>query len=71
MIKQKVLIYMVPAVTAIASVLVFDTGVMAKKVDDKCMLATAIFARGSGKSLMLKRLGLFVNNFKIGLVKIN
>ena len=23
------------------------------------------------KSLMLKRLGLFVNNFKIGLVKIN
>ena len=54
MIKQKVLIYMVSAVTAIASVLVFDNGVMAKKVDDKCMLATAIFARGSGQELNAK-----------------
>lgn len=49
MIKQKVLIYVVSVVTIIASVLVFDARVMAKKVDDKCTLATAIFARGSGQ----------------------
>ena len=54
MIKQKLLIYMVSAVTVIASVLVFETGVMAKKVDDKCMLATAIFARGSGQGFNAK-----------------
>lgn len=54
MIKQKLLIYMVSAVTVIASVLVFDAGVMAKKVDDECMLVTTIFARGSGQELNAK-----------------
>ena len=54
MIKQKVLIYVVSVVTIIASVLVFDARVMAKKVDDKCTLATAIFARGSGQGFNAK-----------------
>lgn len=54
MVKQKVLIYVVSVVTIIASVLVFDARVMAKKVDDKCTLATAIFARGSGQGFNAK-----------------
>ena len=54
MIKQKALIYVVSLVTIIASVFVFDARVMAKKVDDKCTLATAIFARGSGQGFNAK-----------------
>lgn len=54
MIKQKVLIYVVSLVTIIASVFVFDARVMAKKVDDKCTLVTAIFARGSGQGFNAK-----------------
>ena len=54
MIKQKVLIYVVSVVTIIASVFVFDARVMAKKVDDKCTLVTAIFARGSGQGFNAK-----------------
>ena len=73
MIKQKVLTYMVPAVTVIASVLVFDTGVMAKKVDDKCMLATAIFARGSGQELNAKEVRAFRKQIqdRVGKDKLN
>ena len=73
MIKQKVLIYMVSAVTAIASVLVFDNGVMAKKVDDKCMLATAIFARGSGQELNAKEAQTFRKQLqnRVGKDKLN
>ena len=55
MIKQKALIYVVSLVTIIASVFVFDARVMAKKVDDKCTLATAIFARGSGQGFNAKK----------------
>jgi len=54
MIKQKALIYVVSLVTIIASVFVFDARVMAKKVDDKCTLVTAIFARGSGQGFNAK-----------------
>jgi len=54
MIKQKVLIYVISVVTIIASVFVFDARVMAKKVDDKCTLATAIFTRGSGQGFNAK-----------------
>lgn len=73
MIKQKILIYMVSAVTAIASVLVFDNGVMAKKVDDKCMLATAIFARGSGQELNAKEAQTFRKQLqnRVGKDKLN
>ena len=73
MIKQKLLIYMVSAVTVIASVLVFETGVMAKKVDDKCMLATAIFARGSGQGLNAKEAQTFRRQLqnRVGKDKLN
>ena len=73
MIKQKILIYMVSAVTVIASVFVFDTGVMAKKVDDKCMLATAIFARGSGQELNAKEAQTFRKQLqnRVGKDKLN
>ena len=54
MIKQKALIYVVSLVTIIVSVFVFDARVMAKKVDDKCTLVTAIFARGSGQGFNAK-----------------
>jgi len=73
MIKQKVLIYMVSVVTAIASVFVFDAGVMAKRVDDKCMLATAIFARGSGQELNAKEAQTFRKQLqdRVGKDKLN
>lgn len=73
MIKQKLLIYMVSAVTVIASVLVFETGVMAKKVDDKYMLATAIFARGSGQGLNAKEAQTFRRQLqnRVGKDKLN
>ena len=73
MIKQKVLIYMVSAVTAIASVIFFDAGVMAKKVDDKCTLATAIFARGSGQELNAKEAQTFRKQLqdRVGKDKLN
>ena len=73
MIKQKLLIYIVSAVTVIASVLVFDTGVMAKKVDDECMLVTAIFARGSGQELNAKEAQTFRKQLqnRVGKDKLN
>ena len=73
MIKQKVLIYMVSAVTAIASVFVFDAGVMAKKVDDECMLVTAIFVRGSGQELNAKEAQTFRRQLqnRVGKDKLN
>ena len=73
MIKQKLLIYMVSAVTVIASVLVFDAGVMAKKVDDECMLVTAIFVRGSGQELNAKEAQTFRRQLqnRVGKDKLN
>lgn len=73
MIKQKLLIYIVSAVTVIASVLVFDAGVMAKKVDDECMLVTAIFARGSGQELNAKEAQTFRRQLqnRVGKDKLN
>ena len=73
MIKQKLLIYIVSAVTVIASVLVFDAGVMAKKVDDECMLVTAIFVRGSGQELNAKEAQTFRRQLqnRVGKDKLN
>ena len=73
MIKQKALIYVVSLVTIIASVFVFDARVMAKKVDDKCMLATAIFARGSGQGLNAKEAQTFRRQLqnRVGKDKLN
>ena len=64
---------MVSAVTVIASVLVFDAGVMAKKVDDECMLVTAIFVRGSGQELNAKEAQTFRRQLqnRVGKDKLN
>ena len=73
MIKQKALIYVVSLVTIIASVFVFDARVMAKKVDDKCTLVTAIFARGSGQELNAKEAQTFRRQLqnRVGKDKLN
>ena len=73
MIKQKALIYVVSLVTIIASVFVFDARVMAKKVDDKCTLVTAIFARDSGQGLNAKEAQTFRRQLqnRVGKDKLN